>query len=423
MMVRSRRLAGALVVASLLVAACGGAGGDEQRERQAGNPPAAAGFDGETIKLGVLTPLSGPVAVIGRPLTNGNRAWLDHVNSQGGIAGKYRVELVEEDTQYKSDITVQQYNKIKGEVVAFTQILGTAPTLATLPQLRADKIVASPASLDALWVKDENLVPIGAPYQIQAINAVEHYLTDGGGSKDAKICTMSQDDAYGDAGVEGVEFAADHHGFSIANSQKFKPGTENFTGQIGALRRAHCDMVFLTANPTEAGKIWGTAGQARYTPQWYGQSPAFVGAMTKSPIAPYLAENVLISSEGTEWGDDSVPGMKDMIDRVAEFSPKQEPDYYFIYGYVQAKAMTRVLERAVELGDLSHEGIRDALRQVGTVTFDGLFGDYRYGRAQERTPPRETTIFAVEPGTEFGLKAVKRGVRSEAADAFEFSAK
>ena len=40
-----------------------------------------------------------------------------------------------------------------------------------LPQLKPDNIVAAPASLDAFWVREQNLLPIGAPYQIQAINA------------------------------------------------------------------------------------------------------------------------------------------------------------------------------------------------------------------------------------------------------------
>ena len=52
----------------------------------------------------MLTPLTGPVAVIGKPLTAGNEVYFDYVNKeQGGIAGKYKVELVQADTQYKPD--------------------------------------------------------------------------------------------------------------------------------------------------------------------------------------------------------------------------------------------------------------------------------------------------------------------------------
>ncbi|PXY31568.1 ABC transporter substrate-binding protein [Prauserella muralis] len=419
---RRFRFGAALAATVLLAAACGGAG-DEAGSGggEAGAPASSAGFDGTTIRLGVLSPLSGPIAVIGQPLTEGNKVWFDHLNSQGGVAGKYKVELVQEDTQYQPDVTVQQYNKVKNDVVAFTQILGTAPTLAVLPLLKSDKMVAAPASLDAFWVREQNLLPVGAPYQIQAINAMDHYLGEGGGSPRSRICTMIQDDVYGEAGQQGIDFAAERMGFTVASTQKFKVGTENYSGQIGALAGAGCEMVFLTATPTDAGKIWGTAAQARFAPQWYAQSPSYVGALAQSAVAPYMRQYVTIASEGTEWGDDSVPGMRDMIERVEKYAPQQQPDYYFAFGYNQARAMTALLEKAVERGDLSREGILQASQELGTVSFDGLTGDYTYGPADKRNPPRSTTLFRVDPGKPFGLATLKYNFSSDAAQAFEFT--
>ncbi|RZS32740.1 amino acid/amide ABC transporter substrate-binding protein (HAAT family) [Herbihabitans rhizosphaerae] len=411
----------AAVAAALLVAACGGAGGDGGSDSgQAGAPGKTAGFDGTTIRLGVLTPSTGSVAVIGLPLTAGNKVWFDQVNASGGIAGKYRVELAQEDTQYKPDVAVQQYNKIKGNVVAFTQLLGTPSTLAVLPQLRSDKVLAAPASLDGLWVREENLLPVGAPYQVQVINAVDHYLKEGGGSTSSKICAMVQDDVYGEAGLQGLNFAAERYKFSIANTQKFKINTENYTGQIGALAGAGCQMVFLTATPSDAAKIWGTAAQARFAPRWYGQSPSYTGALAKSAVAPYLQQAVLIVSEGTEWGDASVSGMRDMVARATQFAPQQPPDYYFAFGYNQARAMTAVLEKAVQQGNLSRDGILAASKALGTVGFDGLAGDYQYGAAETRNPPRSSTLFAVDPAKPFGLRTVKYNFTSDAAKAYEF---
>jgi ABC-type branched-subunit amino acid transport system substrate-binding protein len=58
-------------------------------------PPTVPGFDGKTIRLGVITPLSGIASVIGKPLTNGNLVYWQSVNAKGGVGGKYRVELVQ----------------------------------------------------------------------------------------------------------------------------------------------------------------------------------------------------------------------------------------------------------------------------------------------------------------------------------------
>ena len=416
-----KRLFWIVALLALVLAGCGGAADDEGDSGESGEASLAEapGFDGKTIKLGVLTPLTGPVAVIGKPLTAGNEVYYDYVNSQGGIAGKYKVELVQEDTQYSPPATVQQYNKIKNNVVAFTQVLGTAPTLATLPQLVQDNIIAAPASLDAFWVREPNLLPVGGPYQVQAINALDYYINEGDG-KGKNICTMIQDDAYGEAGQSGVEYAAENLGFEVVDTQKFKVGDKDVTGQVQRLQGSKCDAVFLVATPTDAGTIWGTAAKLGYAPRWIGQSPSWIDELGASPLAEYLQQTTWIVAEGSEWGDEQVPGMADMISRVEEFKPDQEPDYYFSFGYLQGIAMTALLEKAVELGDLSREGLMKASEELGTVSFDGLSGDYQYGPAEERNPSRQSTIYEVQPDKPFGLGTLEYLYESDAAKSYEF---
>ena len=422
---RATWLAAVLAALALGLAACGGGGDDDEggggNGGGGGEPSQTAGFDGTTIRLGILTPLTGPVAVIGEPLTAGNEVYFERVNANGGIAGKYQVETEQADTQYEPDRTVQQYNRLKGDVVAFTQVLGTAPTLAVVPQLERDNIIAAPASLDAFWVREPNLLPIGGPYQIQAINGLDYYVNEMNG-EGKRICSLIQDDAYGEAGQAGLEFGAEQLGTEVVETQRFRVGAQNVQGQIQRLGRARCDMVWLVATPTDAGTIWGTAARGRFAPQWMAQSPAWIDELGASELAPYLAENVLVVAEGTEWGDTEVPGMEQMVSDVEEYRPNQEPDYYFAFGYNQARAMTALLEKAIELGDLSREGLASALEQLGTVSFDGLTGDYQYGPAEERNPPRTSTIFEVDPKKPFGLGTREYEYESEFASQFEFEA-
>ena len=157
-----------------------------------------AGFDGKTIRVGVITALSGPAAVLGKPLAAGQEVFWKYYNEEkGGIAGRYPVEVVLEDNLYESNTTVQKYNKIKDNVVILSQVMGTAPTLALLPLLKADNVVASPASQDALWVREQNLFPIIEPYQVDAINAMDYVMKSLGG-KNKTICAVIQNDVYGE---------------------------------------------------------------------------------------------------------------------------------------------------------------------------------------------------------------------------------
>jgi hypothetical protein len=161
------------------------------------------------------------------------------------------------------------------------------------------------------------------------------------------------------------------------------------------------------------------AAQLQFAPQWVGQSPSYIGAFAASPLKDYLAAHFLVVGEGTEWGDTSVPGMADMVSRLQKYDPAQAPDYYFGFGYNEARAVTALLEKAVQLGDLSRQGIVNALNKLGTVSFDGLTGDYTYASPAQRVFPRASTIFKVNPAKPVGLEKVKYNFESDAAKTYK----
>lgn len=417
---------------SLAVAACGGSDEDEDNAttdetiETAGAPEATVGFDGTTIKLGVITPTSGTVALLGNPLTAGNKAYFDYINAEkGGIAGKYKIELDIRDSGYDPTKAGQEYASVKANTVMIAQLMGTPIVNAIVEQLIDDDVVASPASLDSFWVREPNLLPLGGPYQIQAINALDWYVNEGGG-EGKKVCSLIQDDPYGEAGQAGLEFAADELDIELGVTARFPapPAAADFTASIGQLQGDDCEMVLLVSTPTSTGGALGKAVELGFAPQWIGQSPTWIGALGKSPLAPYMQANFLVASEGVTYGDASVPGMAELIRIKDTYAPGQEPDVYFNFGYNQAKVVVALLEKAVELGDLSHAGILDAMTELDTVSFDGLSGDYVYGEADDRVPPTVSTMFKVDPANPTGLSAVEGAVniKSDIADDFEFSA-
>jgi ABC-type branched-subunit amino acid transport system substrate-binding protein len=414
--------------AALVVAACGGTtkntttpttaatgSGSSTTCCTAPKPLAAApGFDPttNTIHLGVITPLTGAAAIIGKPLTAGTQAWFNYINSTGGIAGKYKVQLDIEDSQYVAQTAVQDYNKIKDGDVMIAQLLGTPETDAVLPLLRQDNIVAAPASLDAAWVHDPNLLPVGAPYQFQMINGA-YYVYNTLDMKTQTVCSFIQHDTYGQAGEQGLDFAAQHLGFTVKNTQYYTAGATDVSAQIQQLKSNGCQVVYLVSTPDITIEALSKAATLGYTPQWVGASPTYVGALAKSALGPYMTKYYIQASEGTEWGNTSVKGMADLISRT---SSSQAPDIYYVFGYYQAWAVTDLLNKAVQLGSLSRQGIINALDNLGTLSFDGLTGSYSYGSSPaDRVPPRETSIFKVDATKPGGLAVVITNYTSDLA--------
>lgn len=377
-------------------------------------PPDVPGFDGKTIKLGVITPESGLAATVGRPLTNGNRVYWQSKNAKGGVGGKYQVELTVEDSKYQVEAALQGYDKIKSDVVAFQQILGTQIVKSVLTRLKAEKGFGGPATLDSLWVKEKNLMPIAAPYQVEAANVMDWYQKNGGKGK--KICAMAQDDEYGAAGLDGLTQSSKTLKFKVAKTVRFAT-TSDVSAQVGELADANCDAVLLVSLPNDTASIITKMVGRNFSPQVLGLGPTWLTGFESDPNnGPFYTEHFVWVGEGPAWGDASVPGMAKMLADVQQFASDQKPDQYFAFGYAQAWAMDQILEQAVKNGDLSKAGIQKASNQVGTLKFDGLVGDYKYGKsAKDRNPPRASTIAKIAVGVPIGLQAVETNVASDAA--------
>ena len=385
-----------------------------------GEPEAAPGFDGRTLKVGVLTPLQGPVAVIGKPLTAGNEVFFRWLNAErGGIAGKYEVELVEEDTGFDPNTAIAKYQKLKDDVTLFGQILGTRVVKAVLPLLDQDGVVASPASLDADWVRQRHLLAVGAPYQVQFANTAHYYVNQAGG-RGKRICFLGVADPYGDAGLAGLEAAGRSLGFTVAAAARYNSGDTSFAAQVTQLRDASCDAVFLATFSRDTPRIVGEAEALRFTPQFAVQATGWDPSLATGPLGPVLQRSLWVMGEGTEWGDSRVKGQGDMLDRVARYRPDQPPDYYFVFGYYQAWAVSQVLERAAEKGDFTRRGMVRAMEDVGTLRFEGLSGDYPYGPPAQRVPPRASTIFAVDPAKPLGLVGLAVNLETDTARRYVF---
>lgn len=398
-----------LFAAAVSLTACGG----ESRP--------TPGVMGDTITVGVIAPLSDAVAVIGTPMSAGLQTYVEALNARGGIGGKYQVRLLVEDQTYANPSTsAQKYQKIKDQVAMFGLVLGTDHVNTLLPLLDEDSVIVAPATFDSEWVREPMLLPFSSTYQLWAYNGIAYYRGLPGNA-DRTICAMSLATGYGDAGVEGAELAAAQLGFTLGANVRFRQDDQDYVTQITQLRNANCDAVLLVSLPANTGRILGTAAQSRFAPQWIALSPGWHGSMIDSPLRQYLIDRLWISYDGAEWGDTTVAGVRAMADARERYRPEQKPDLYYFAGYTIGVGMEALLAKAVELGDLSRAGLLQASAALGTVDFAGLAGDYTYGPADQREPPRATTIFRVDPGNPMGLSALRKGYAAPGVEAFQFT--
>ncbi|HEX6424133.1 MAG TPA: ABC transporter substrate-binding protein [Acidimicrobiales bacterium] len=270
---------------------------------------------------------------------------------------------------------------------------------------------------DSAFLREQHILTTGAPYEIQAINAMRYWQDHGGEGQSA--CVAYLNEPYFQVGLDGVEYAAAQMGFEVAEVVVLGQGTQDWATPIQALQG--CDMVYLASTSVETRGLLGAAAMAQFAPQWIGQAPTFAGSLVASPLGGYLQENFWLAAEGPAWGDESVEGMAQVLRHVQRYVPDQQPELLLSLGYARAWAVHQVLEKAVEMGDLSRPSIVEAMNSIDTLEFGGLLGDYQYGPPDEREPPRCSTIFQIDPDVPGGLSALSDvNFTSDAAESYRF---
>ena len=412
----SKRVFAAPVAAPTTAAAAAPAAG----AAPAPAPAAAAGlqevpgFDGKTITIGYLGnvsvnsqfPASASFATGGKALTAGFNAYMDRFNGAGGVAGKYKVKVLFKETYYTPSEAVKAYAEIKNQVVMIGQIYGTPQTQTLAKSLADDGLVGSPISLDAAWVNNANLLPVGSTYQKQSINVVDWAVKEGGGAGKTWCSLAIANNAYGDAGEEGFKIVAKALNLKVGGN--FKTSTAPAVAQ--ALKDAKCEAVHTTiSGEAQMSPLLAETAKLDYFPLITGNSPSVSSSFVVPANSLQYAKQVFIAVDGVQWGDTSNPGMKKHIEDLKRSAPEQigVPNAATEWGAANAIAVTSLLNKAVALGDLSKTGMLKALGQLGPVDFEGIYPAWNYVEPGKRSAPSQTYIYGVDISVPAALKLIK----------------
>ncbi len=406
---RTRTLgAASLTAAMLLLASCAvqtAPSSDTSASTGAAKELASVpGFDltDGIIHVGQMTALSGPLAPSSNEQVAGQQAYYDYINSKGGIGGKYKVQVVTADNQYNPQLAVQEYQRIKGDVVMLSGILGDASTEALLPILQQDDAVALPSTQSSRFTKQENLGMTFTSYQSNVWNALSYLFEQKQITKDSIVCSMIQADQSGQARQDALEYAAKQLGFTLGPKTEFAPTDAAFTAQVQTLKNANCDAVVFGGATNNVPNLVAAATQLDYSPIWEAEFFAIAQSFKDTDIAGYLKDHFVITGLAGDLDDTSIPGIKLLTDQLGGTAPTMQN----VYGFMQAITCATILEKAVELGDLSGDGLKAAMTALDKVSYMDLNGDMTYGSVDDRLQPDTSTIFSYDPTATGSLKAL-----------------
>jgi ABC-type branched-subunit amino acid transport system substrate-binding protein len=382
--------------------------------------PGSPNKDRGCIYLGTLSDLTeGPFAPLAVPITDAQKAFWQRANANGGIGGKYDVDVEKytRDNKYNPEEHVAKLREIEPEVLALAQSLGTPPTLAGLEIQKQGELLAAPASWWSGWgVDDEGLIlESGQSYCAESMNGLDWAAEEFG--KPTKVLAVGYPGDYGGDSAAGVKVWAEANGATAQTVETAPNATAgNQDAAVAAIAKAKPDVVIVATGPAEMAEIVGKAVAGGYDGQFIGSVPSWNPAILKSEAAPAVEAKYHYVAPWGPYGSDSA-AHKAMEEATGGKPPANDG---YTFGWIWSYPVQAVLEKALANGDLTRAGVHEAVDQV-TVDYEGALPSRKYGGEPNETAVREAVIVKPNPKAPLGASVLKDLFVGPTAEGHDFT--
>jgi branched-chain amino acid transport system substrate-binding protein len=284
------KLAVAVLTLSLLAAACGG-GGDTKSK--------VSGSDDGPIKIGVVGPMTGLAAFVGKNMVEGIQLAVDDLNQSGGVLDR-QVEFVQRDDEFDPAKTTTAVRELieKEEVAA---LFGPASTTSYLSIARIVEDNEVPT-----WVimAGPELTDNVNPYAFRAFlpdNVSIDALAEFAAKRYGRVAVVSGNDAEGASFIELTKAALEKNGKTAVSAEKFAPDETDFSSIALKVQRSGADVVIMgTHLGLYASRFASAARNLNFNAQLLG--PAGLINYTYPDLARQAADGTIFVSFRS-WGD------------------------------------------------------------------------------------------------------------------------
>ena len=305
------------------------------------------GLAGAEVLVGQVAPLSGVLASTGKHMVLGGKVYFDGVNAQGGVHGE-KIRTVVVDDGYKVDETVRLTRDMVGnpDVVALFGFAGTA----NVGKLLQDKVLDEAGiALVAPYTGGEPLrnpynpwiFHVRAGYADEAEHMVKQLYTQGV----RRVAVLYQDDAFGKAGLAGVEAAMGRRALEVAAAAPYERNTDEVSAAVRQIMAAQAQAVIMVAINRPAAAFVKQYREAGGGGQLFNISVVDPAELVRlaglnharglgiSQVVPYPYQPLL-------------PAVREFHRLMKQYAPGEDVNYTNFEEFLGAKVLVEALRRA-----------------------------------------------------------------------------
>ena len=356
-------------------------------------PPSTNPVHGVTdneIRFGIVAPFSGASKALGNQMKLGIDTAFDRVNDAGGVNGR-KLKLIPADDGYEPSRTIGAMTQLyeKDQVFGFIGNVGTPTAVVAVPYALKHHILFFGAFTGAGLLRNDppdRYVFNYRPSYMEETAAVVHYLVKVRRIPPRRIAVFAQQDAYGDAGFEGVAKAFRELGLNDAEIPRlnYKRNTIDVDDAVSQLKRQRPPIkavVMVATYRAAAEFIEKTRG---LYPDMIYTNVSFVGSTELAAElmlhGPRFANGVIVTQVVP-----AVSGYSSAVleykSALAKYFPGEEPDYVSLEGYIASKILIQALKKAGR--QLDTEKLVDTLENMRNFDL-GLGTSLGFGRSEHQ---------------------------------------
>ena len=333
---------------------------------------AETGVTDNEIRIGMWTPLSGPVALLGQSARDAVRLWAKEVNDKGGIHGR-KINFISYDDAGSPQEAQAVIRRLIDQDQVFMLISGsvsgsTLPVRQTITREKVPFVSSISSNVNLMKPFSRYIFRIYANEESQALGMVG-WMMEHEKLKHPAIIYNSND--YGVGGFQIFqERLKESYKISPAAAERYNPGDQDFSAQLLRIKGADPDGLLVYAFAQEAGIIVRQAKELGIGAKLFG------GGGTSTPLlqrgagqaAVGFVSDLVVPEIADSSQKPAVVAYRDKLkaNLYPDGFPPGRPSEYDLAAYAAGKVTEAALEKVGK--DLSRELFIDALE--GIKNFD-----------------------------------------------------
>lgn len=342
----------------------------------------------ETIKVGIILPLTGAQAAFGEIEKNSFDMVLEKINAAGGINGK-KLELLFEDDTGKPEVARSAAEKLinKDKVVMLGGGYGSSETfaIAGVTQQNAIPFLVNTGSADKIteqgWDYVFRLNPPVSAYP----EGLGSFLTEVVKPKTCAI--LYEDSAFGSSGSKDFAEKAEGLGMKILLNEGYSKGGVDFKPLLVKVKEAKPDLVYMISYVMDASLLMSQSMELRIMPKLYVGGAA---GFTLPEFAKNAGKAANMVYSATLWYQTlPYPGASQYFDDYVKKYGKPT-EYHGAEAYAAGQVIGDALKRAKSL---SPKDVKEALAQTDVQT---VFGPVKFIAYEKKTNQNKLPTYLVQ---------------------------